>query len=187
MSSCTRRKSLIAKPFAARPTCRAATRSRPAATASSATAGSAWSRCRAAANSNSPTRFSAAPSRAITFPAVEKGIVEAAANGFLAGFPVVDFKVHRLRRLLPRRRLVGNGVQAGRAQSVQGGHAAGQARAARAGHERRDPGAGGVRRRPDGRPEQPPRPHPGHGHQGQHADHPRPGARCPRCSAIRTI
>jgi elongation factor G len=26
-------------------------------------------------------------------PAVEKGIVEAAANGFLAGFPVVDFKV----------------------------------------------------------------------------------------------
>src|SRR5262249_45726137 len=26
-------------------------------------------------------------------PAVEKGIVEAAANGFLAGYPVVDFKV----------------------------------------------------------------------------------------------
>lgn len=26
-------------------------------------------------------------------PAIEKGIVEAAANGFLAGFPVVDFKV----------------------------------------------------------------------------------------------
>ncbi len=26
-------------------------------------------------------------------PAVEKGIVEAAANGFLAGFPMVDFKV----------------------------------------------------------------------------------------------
>ncbi len=25
-------------------------------------------------------------------PAVEKGIVEAAANGFLAGYPVVDFR-----------------------------------------------------------------------------------------------
>ena len=26
-------------------------------------------------------------------PAVEKGIIEAAANGYLAGYPVVDFKV----------------------------------------------------------------------------------------------
>ena len=41
---------------------------------------------------NSPTKFSAAPFPRNFIPAVEKGIVEAAANGFLAGFPVVDFK-----------------------------------------------------------------------------------------------
>ena len=43
-SRCTRRRFRTGKPFAAWPTSRAGTRSRPAATASSATAGSAWSR-----------------------------------------------------------------------------------------------------------------------------------------------
>ena len=72
---------------------RAGTRSRPAATGSSAIAGSAWSRCRAAASSSSPTRSLAASIPRNYIPAVEKGIVEAAAKGFLAGYPVVDFKV----------------------------------------------------------------------------------------------
>ena len=35
-------------------------------------------------------------------PAVEKGIVESAARGYLAGYPVVDFKVDGLRRQLSR-------------------------------------------------------------------------------------
>ena len=52
----------IARPSAATPTCRDATRSRPAATASSATARSRWSRCRAAGSSSSSTTSSAAPS-----------------------------------------------------------------------------------------------------------------------------
>ncbi len=106
-------------------------------------------------------------------PAVEKGIVEAAANGFLAGYPVVDFKVHRLRRLLSRRRFLGNGVQTCRAQSLQSRHAGRQARHSGTNHEREYSGAGGIRGRSHGRFEQPPRPHPGHGHQGRHADHSR--------------
>ena len=56
-------------------------------------------------------------------PAVEKGIVEAAENGFLAGFPMVDFKVHRVRRLVSRCGFVGTGVQAGGPQGVQDRHA----------------------------------------------------------------
>ena len=47
-------------------------------------------------------------------PAIEKGIVESAARGYLAGYPVVDFKVDRLRRQLSRRRFQRNVVQDGR-------------------------------------------------------------------------
>ena len=114
-------------------------------------------------------------------PAVEKGIVEAAAKGYLAGYPVVDFRVTVLRWLLPRRGLVGNVVQACRAQSVQGCHGAGEAVAAGADHECRDRGAGGIRGRPDGRYEQPPRPHFRHGNEGRHADHRARRFQCRRC------
>ena len=109
-------------------------------------------------------------------PAVEKGIVEAAANGYLAGFPMVDFKVTVYDGSYHDVDSSRTGVQAGGAQGLQGRHAGGQAGAARTDHERRDPGAGGVRRRPDGRPQRPPRPHLRHGYQGQHPVHPRPGA-----------
>ena len=47
-------------------------------------------------------------------PAIEKGIVESAARGYLAGYPVVDFKVDRLRRQLSRRRLQRTVLQDGR-------------------------------------------------------------------------
>ena len=53
-------------------------------------------------------------------PAVDKGIQEAMKNGVLAGFPVVDIKVTRRRRLVPRRRLQRNGVQDRRLDGVQG-------------------------------------------------------------------
>ena len=56
-----------ARRFAARPTPKASTRSRPAATASSASAASRWSRCRAARESNSWTTFSAAQFRRTGF------------------------------------------------------------------------------------------------------------------------
>ena len=44
-------------------------------------------------------------------PAVEKGVVEALEGGVLAGYPMVDVKVTRVRRRISRSRLVGNGLQ----------------------------------------------------------------------------
>ena len=75
------------------PTCRAATRSRPAATASSAIARSRWSPCRAAATSSSSTKSSAAPFPRTTFPPSKRASSKPPQRGFLAGFPVVDFRV----------------------------------------------------------------------------------------------
>ena len=117
---CRRPRFRIARRSAGRPTCRAATRSRPAVTASSAIAGSAWSRCRAAASSSSPTKSSAARFRKNYIPAVEKGIIEAAANGLPGRLSGGRLQGHGLRRLLSRCRFVGTGVQAGGPQSVQG-------------------------------------------------------------------
>ena len=70
-------------------------------------------------------------------PAVEKGLQESRQRGFLAGYPMVDFKVTLVRRLVPRRRLERAVVQDRRPPGVQGRHGAGPADAARAGHERR--------------------------------------------------
>ena len=53
----------------------------------------AWSRCRAAASSSSSTRSSAARSRGSSFPRSRKGIQESRLRGYLAGYPVVDFRV----------------------------------------------------------------------------------------------
>ena len=44
-------------------------------------------------------------------PAVEKGVHEAMQAGVVAGYPVKDVRVRLVRRLLPHRRLVGDGVQ----------------------------------------------------------------------------
>ena len=60
--------------------------------ASSAIAGFAWSRSRAAAKFEFANEVFGGAIPRNFIPAVEKGIVEAAANGFLAGFPMVDFK-----------------------------------------------------------------------------------------------
>ena len=99
-------------------------------------------------------------------PAVEKGIVETAEKGFLAGYPMVDFKVDGLRRqFVSRCRFVGTGVQTGGTEGVQGRHAGSEAIAAGAGDECRDSGARGIRGRPHGRPEQPPRQDFRHGNQ----------------------
>ena len=45
-------------------------------------------------------------------------------TGVLAGYPMVDIKVPSDRRLVPRRRLVGDGLQDRRLDGVQGGRAA---------------------------------------------------------------
>ncbi len=80
------------------PTCRAATRSRPAATASSATARSRWSLCRAAATSSSPMRSSAAPSPRTSSPRSKKASSKPPRAAYLAGYPGRRLQGHPLRR-----------------------------------------------------------------------------------------
>ena len=75
-------------------------------------------------------------------PAVEKGIQESRLRGYLAGYPVVDFRVVALRRLVSRRRFERAVVQDRGLAGVQGRHVARQADAARADHERRGLRAG---------------------------------------------
>ena len=140
----------IAKPFAARPMSRAATRNRPAVTASSATAGFAWSRLpRGAKFEFANEMFGGAIPRNF-IPAIEKGIIETAEKGYLAGFPVVDFKVtvydgsyHDVDSSEMAFKLAAR-------KAFKAAMAAGQTGTARADHERRGPGPRGVRGRPDG-------------------------------------
>ena len=70
-------------------------------------------------------------------PSVDHGCREAMATGVLAGYPMVDFKVTLHRRCLPRRRLLGAGVQDRRLDGLQGGRAEGEARIAGAHDGRR--------------------------------------------------
>ena len=91
--NCTRPKFPIGKRFAERQACKAGTRNKPVDTGNLATAGS---------KSNLLPRgekfqfvndiFGGAIPRQF-IPAVEKGVVEAAEQGFVAGYPVTDFKV----------------------------------------------------------------------------------------------
>ena len=69
-------------------------------------------------------------------PAVEQGIEEALQSGVKAGYPMVDVAGRADRRLLPRRRLLGDGIQDRRLDGASGGRAPGQAGAARAGDVR---------------------------------------------------
>ncbi len=58
-------------------------------------------------------------------PAVDKGIQETLKSGVLAGFPVVDVKVHSDVRFVPRRRLERKRIPHGRFDGVQGSDAQG--------------------------------------------------------------
>ena len=82
------------------------------------------------------------------------------------------------RRLLPRRRLLGDGLQDRRVDGAPGGRPQGQARAARAGDVGRGGHARGVPRRRDRRPLPPPRQGPGPGAARKRAR--RPGLRAAR-------
>ena len=62
-------------------------------------------------------------SRASTSRRSRRASSEALEAGVLAGYPVVDVKVDADRRLVPRGRLVGDGVQDRRLDGVQGGAA----------------------------------------------------------------
>ena len=81
-----------------------------------------------------------------------------------------------VRRLVPRRRFVGNGVQDRRFDGVPGRGEEGPAGAARADHARRGGRPEGTHGRRDGEPLQPARAHPVAGRPRRHADHPGAGA-----------
>ena len=76
-----------------RPRRTAATRSRPAATASSATARSRSSRCARGADFEFVDDIFGGSIPRQFVPAVEKGIQDARTRGYLAGYPMVDFRV----------------------------------------------------------------------------------------------
>ena len=91
-------------------------------------------------------------------PAIEKGIQDARVRGFLAGYPMVDFRAtvfdgsfHPVDSSEMSFKMAG-------IAGVQGRHVESAADAARAGHGRRGLRAERLRRRPDGGPEQPARP-----------------------------
>ena len=74
-------------------------------------------------------------------PAVEKGIKDAAARGYLAGFPGGGLPGDPVRRVLSRCGFERPVVPDGRAHCIQEGDGSGEAHAAGAGHARGDHGA----------------------------------------------
>ena len=104
---------------------------------------------------------------------IDEGIKEALTRGVLAGYPVDDVRIVLYDGVVPRRRLVGNGVQDRRIDGVPGRGEEGQAGAARAGDARRGRRAEGAHGRRHGQPVEPPRPDPVAGRPRRHADHQR--------------
>ena len=80
-------------------------------------------------------------------PAVDAGIQEAMNSGVLAGFPIVDVRVTLDLRVLPRRRLVGDGLQDRRLHGLQEGGAGSPPGSSRAHHGGRGGHARGQSRR----------------------------------------
>ena len=111
-----------------------ASSARPAARASTATPSSSSSPSRRAAVMSSSTRSSAAhPAR--VHQARRQGIKRGTRAGHLRGCPWSMCKRDALRRLVPRRRLVGDGVQDRRLAGHQGGRPEGRPDHPRADHE----------------------------------------------------
>ncbi len=90
-------------------------------------------------------------------PAVEKGIQDARMRGYLAGYPMVDFRATVYDGSFHPGRLERALVQDGGLARLQGRDVEGPSDDSRAGDERRGAGAQRVRGRPDGRPQQPAR------------------------------
>ena len=82
---------------------------------------------------------------------IDEGIKEALTRGILAGYPDRRRPDRALRRLVPRRRLVGNGVQDCRLDGLPGCREEGQAGADGADHARRGGLSEGLPGRRDGR------------------------------------
>ena len=118
-------------------------------------------------------------------PAVDKGIQEAMRKGELVGRAGGRRSRAAGGRLLPQRRLVGDGVQDRRLDGLQAGRGRGRPGAAGADHAARHRRARGERGRRDRRHDQPPRPRAGHGSRGPAPRSCTSRCRWPRCSATR--
>ena len=104
-------------------------------------------------------------------PAIDKGIQEAAKNGYLAGYEMVDFKVqvydgsyHEVDSSEMAFKIAGS-------LAFKDGHGEGRRRAARAHHEGADHHARGLLRRPDGQHQRSPRHHSRHGRPQRRQGH----------------
>ena len=133
----------------------------------SATARSRWSRCRAAANFEFVNDIFGGAIPQELYSRGGKGNLEAAARGYLAGFPVVDFRVilydgsyHDVDSNELSFKMAGR-------IAFKKAHGAGEADAAGAGDGGGDYRARTSSRDDHGRPEQPARAHSGHGQQGR--------------------
>ena len=104
----------------ARPRPRASTRSRPAATASSASRSSASSRSTAAPGFEFADAIVGGAIPRQFIPAVEKGVHETMDDGGVFGYPGRRRQGHVLRRQVPLRRLVGDELQDGGLDRLQG-------------------------------------------------------------------
>ena len=120
-------------------------------------------------------------------PGVEKGLNSVLGSGVLAGFPVVDVKVHADRRRLSRRRLVGAGVRNRLARRVPRSAAEGRLGPARADHEGRSDDPGRLYRLRHRRSEFAARPDPGPGHARQRQRHQRDGAAANMFGYVNTL
>ena len=100
---------------------RGASCARPAAAASTVSSSSRSSRCERGAGFEFENKIvgGAVPKEFIK--PTEDGVRSALESGVVAGYPVIDVRVHAGRRRLPPGRLVGNGVQDGRLDGVPGG------------------------------------------------------------------
>ena len=100
-------------------------------------------------------------------PAIEKGIKRRGCAWISGRISRSRFQSDSLRWLVPRCGFKRHVLSDGRPHRLQKSHGTSQADAAGTGNGRRDHSAGRVRRQHHGRPEQPPRPHSGHGQQGR--------------------
>jgi elongation factor G len=114
-------------------------------------------------------------------PAVEKGIQESRMRGFLAGYPMVDFKATVFDGSYHA--VDSNELSFKMAGSLAFKDAMSRARPddPRADHAGRGLRTERFRRRPDGRPQRTPRPHRRHGHPRSHDGDQARRCRCRRC------
>ena len=96
-------------------------------------------------------------------PSVDAGAQDAMQYGVLAGYPLVNLKLTLLDGVLPRGRLIGNGIQDRWFPGAEKGCAASATGHSGTHHGRRGHHARGLHGRRDRRPELPPWPDPGHG------------------------